>query len=418
MPPAPQHRTPPIEILHLAYTYFPADTRVKREVEALQTTGRRLAVIALRGPNERPVERWNGVTIVRVPGRKSRGGVGSYVGEYGAFVLRCRRLVARHRAFAHVLVVHVHTLPDFLMWAALPARDRGARVVFDMHEIFPEFVRSKFPGALGRPIAALAHRIERWARDRADLTIIVNQPIEQLLVSRPIGRPEHRIVLHNTADPADFGNPMAAIPDPTSSSLELIYHGTLTFLYGLDVAIRATAVARKEGLNVHLTILGDGPERGVLRRLASRLDLENHVAFEAPIRQHDLPARLRRCAAGVVPTRLDGMTRYSLSTKLLEYVHLGIPVLAARLPSYERYLSHDTLWYWTAGDPEDLARVMREFAATPAAERSRRAQLAWDAIAPLAWTTERRQLLEAYDRLLASDSDRTDAIRSAALPSP
>src|SRR5690242_8586262 len=115
----------PIEILHLAYTYFPADTRVKREVEALQATGRRLAVIALRGPTERAVERWNGITIVRVPGRKSRRGVGAYVGEYAAFVLRCRRLVARHRAYAHVRIVHVHTLPDFLMWAALPARERG-----------------------------------------------------------------------------------------------------------------------------------------------------------------------------------------------------------------------------------------------------------------------------------------------------
>jgi glycosyltransferase involved in cell wall biosynthesis len=408
----------PIEILHLAYTYFPADTRVKREVEALQATGRRLAVIALRGPHEQPVERWNGVTIVRVPGRKSRGGVGSYVGEYGAFVLRCRRLVARHRAFAHVRIVHVHTLPDFLMWAALPARDRGARVVFDMHEIFPEFVRAKFPGALGRPIAALAHGIERWARDRADLTITVNQPIDQLLKARPIGRVEHRIVLHNTADPADFGNPAAASRSAPPSSVSLIYHGTLTFLYGLDVAIRAIGVARQQGLNAHLTILGDGPERSALRRLAAQLGLADHVSFEAPIRQGELPARLRRCVAGVVPTRLDGMTRYSLSTKLLEYVHLGIPVLAARLPTYERYLSHDTVWYWTAGDPEDLARVMREFAATPATERSRRAQLARDAIAPLAWTTERRQLLQAYGRLLANDSDRTHAIRSAALPSP
>jgi len=408
----------PIEILHLAYTYFPADTRVKREVEALQATGRRLAVIALRGPNERPIERWNGVTIVRVPGRKSRGGVGSYVGEYGAFVLRCRRLVARHAAFSHVRIVHVHTLPDFLLWAALPARDRGARLVFDMHEIFPEFVRSKFPGTLGRPIAALAQRIEQWARDRADLTITVNQPIQQLLVSRPIGRPEHRIVLHNTADPADFGNPAAPSHGSPPSSVDLIYHGTLTFLYGLDVAIRGIGVARKHGLNAHLTILGDGPERGALRGLAAQLGLADHVSFEVPIRQRDLPARLRRCGAGVVPTRLDGMTRYSLSTKLLEYVHLGIPVLAARLPSYERYLPNDAVWYWAAGDPEDLARVIREFAGTSAGERARRTQLARDAIAPLAWTLERRQLLDAYRRLLASDSDRTHAIRSAALPSP
>src|SRR5205823_315151 len=102
-------------------------------------------------------------------------------------------------------VVHVHTLPDFLMWAALPARRRGARMVFDMHEIFPEFARAKFPGIVGAAISALAKRVERWARRHADLVITVNQPIDELLATRAASPLERRIVVHNTADPTDFG---------------------------------------------------------------------------------------------------------------------------------------------------------------------------------------------------------------------
>src|SRR6266496_4376686 len=153
----------PVEILHLAFANFPADPRVRREVAALRDTGRGVAVIALRGVNERPVERHDGVIAIRVPGRKSRGGFLSYLAEYIAFVWRCRRLVAHHRALARVRVVHVHTLPDFLLWAALPAQRRGARVVFDMHEIFPEFARSKFAGLPGRAAAWIARVIELWA---------------------------------------------------------------------------------------------------------------------------------------------------------------------------------------------------------------------------------------------------------------
>src|SRR6266487_2871667 len=82
----PKLRAGAIEILHIAYTRFPADTRVKRELEALGTTGRRLAVIALQSTGEAAVERWRGITIVRVPGRKSRGAVGAYLVEYGSFV--------------------------------------------------------------------------------------------------------------------------------------------------------------------------------------------------------------------------------------------------------------------------------------------------------------------------------------------
>src|SRR5947208_5582191 len=123
----------PVEILHLAFANFPVDPRVRREVAALRSTGRRVAVIALRGANERPVERHDGVIAIRVPGRKSRGSFLSYLAEYAAFVWRCRRLVASHRALARVRVVHVHTLPDFLLWAALPAPRPVARLVFALH---------------------------------------------------------------------------------------------------------------------------------------------------------------------------------------------------------------------------------------------------------------------------------------------
>src|SRR5207302_6615968 len=226
------------EILHLAFASFPADPRVRREVAALRSTGRRVAVIAVRGPGERAVERRDGVAIIRVPGRKSRGGFLSYLTEYAAFVWRCRRLVARHRTLARVRVVHVHTLPDFLLWAALPAERRGAKLVFDMHEIFPEFVAAKFPGPLGALASWLARRIERWARRQADLTITVNHPIDELLAARPVTstKPERRLVLHNTADPADFGD-TSAPSRANAVPLQLIYHGTLAAFYGLDVAI-------------------------------------------------------------------------------------------------------------------------------------------------------------------------------------
>jgi glycosyltransferase involved in cell wall biosynthesis len=412
----------PIEILHLAYTRYPADTRVKRELAALRAAGRRIAVIALRGPGERAVERRAETLVIRIPGRKSRGGVLSYLLEYAEFTVRARRLIGAHRALAAVQVVHVHTLPDFLLWAALPARRRGARLVFDMHEIFPEFIASRFPGSLGALIAGLARGIERWARRTADLTITVNRPIDELLGHRPIRRTERRIVLHNTADPVDFG--AAAQPAATTGSphdaLPLIYHGTLTKLYGLDIAIRAVAQARAAGVPARLTLLGDGPEKTVLERLAAELT-PGTVVLEAPIPQAALPTRLRRCAAGVVPTRLDAMTRYSLSTKLLEYVHLGIPVLAARLPSYLRYFDEDALWYWRPGDAADLARALEEFAASAPAERSRRAGNALAAIRPLAWESEQSGLLAAYAELLppaGSRSASTAAIRPAATPSP
>jgi glycosyltransferase involved in cell wall biosynthesis len=396
-------RPPAVDIVHLAHSFFPADTRVKREALAAAATGRTVCIVVLRGPGQAAEEELDGLLVLRLPGSKSRGGPLTYLGEYLGFIWRCRRLLARDSRFRQVRIVHVHALPDFLVWAATPARRRGARIILDLHEIFPEFTASKFPGAAGRLAGAVARLLERQARRRADVTITVNRPIAALLSSRGIGRPERLVLIHNSADPADYGP--ARVPEVHARPrpgvpLELVYHGTLTHLYGMDIAIRGVALALERGTAVHLTILGDGQERDALARLVTDLQASNAVTFEAHITQSALRERLTRADGGIVPTRLDGMTRYSLSNKLLDYVHLGIPVLAARLPSYADYLADDAAWFWNPEDPEHLAATIAEFAAATPDERRARPSRAQRALWDVGWDEERARLIEVYRSLL------------------
>jgi glycosyltransferase involved in cell wall biosynthesis len=396
-------RSAAVDIIHLAHSFFPADTRVKREALAGAAIGLTVCVVVLRGPGQAAEEEMDGLQVLRLPGTKSRGGPLTYVGEYLAFIWRCRRLLARDPRFRQVRIVHVHALPDFLVWAATPARRRGARIILDLHEIFPEFTASKFPGAAGRVAGRVAKLLERQARRRADVTITVNRPIAALLSSRGIGRPERLVLIHNSADPADYGPARVpevhARPQP-GVPLELIYHGTLTHLYGMDIAIRGVALAVARGTAVHLTILGDGQDRDALARLVNDLHASEQVTFEAHIPQSALRERLTRADGGIVPTRLDGMTRYSLSNKLLDYVHLGIPVLAARLPSYADYLADDAAWFWNPEDPEHLATTIAEFAEATADERRARPSRAQRALRHVAWTEERARLIETYRSML------------------
>jgi glycosyltransferase involved in cell wall biosynthesis len=162
------------------------------------------------------------------------------------------------------------------------------------------------------------------------------------------------------------------------------------------------ARAVQRGLHAHLTILGDGPERSTLIQLVRDLRIGDHVTFEDPIPARALRDRLTQADAGIVPTRLDAMTRYSLSNKLLEYVHLGIPVLAASLPSYAAYLSDAAAWFWSPGDPASLADVMTQFAATAGRERHARAARAQAEIVGITWERERERLVATYNGLLES----------------
>lgn len=414
---------PVFEIVHLAYTAFPADIRVKREAMAAAATGRAVCVVAIAERGMPAEEAIGPLWVVRVPAAKTRAGPVRYLAEYFAFTWRCRRLLGSDPRFRTVRLVHVHTLPDFLIWAATPAQRRGASAILDLHEIFPEFARAKYPGLLGRIASLMARALERQARRRADVTITVNRPIAELLATREPGRPggERIVLVHNSADPGELG-PLRE-PDhrkSTDGRLALIYHGTLTRLYGLDIAIRGVARALQDGVQAHFTILGDGPERNALMGLVVDLGVGGAITFEDPIPARALRERLTSADAGIVPTRLDAMTRYSLSNKLLEYVHLGVPVLAASLPSYAAYLQNDAAWFWTPGDPQSLARVIARFAAASAEERCARAARAQADVKDISWDRERDRLIAVYERLLAKDEAAANraAMRRAAPPSP
>jgi glycosyltransferase involved in cell wall biosynthesis len=388
----------PYDIVHVVHGTYPEDPRVRREANVASDVATRVAVVALRQVGRPSAGRYGRVRIVRLPGAKSRGGALDYVREYGAFTLRVFALFARDPRFRHARVVHVHTLPDFLVFAAIPAMRVGARAILDLHEIFPEFIRSRFDGPAGVVAGAVARWLERGSRRLASVTITVNEPIRELLASRPAGRQERIEVVHNLTDPRDLGSP-APRSYQLGSPVRLVYHGTLTPLYGLDIALDAIAIASRS-VRVSLDIYGDGPARQALESRAVHLGLENAVRFHGNVPHGALRKALPGFDAGLIPTRLDVMTRYSLSTKLLELFHLEIPVIAPRIPTYQSYFPDECAWYYDPNDSGSAARAILRFAAAPEAERAARVAAAGRAMGGLQWATDASHLAGIYRQLL------------------
>ncbi|MGE5926903.1 MAG: glycosyltransferase [Gemmatimonadota bacterium] len=401
----------PFDIVHIAQTQFPDDPRPRKEVLAATELGLRVAVIALQdGLDPRPVGHHGRAVVVRLPGERRRGSLGKYVVEYTDFLVRAHALVRRDPRFSRARVVHVHTLPDFLVAAARPARRHGARVVLDMHEIFPEFTRTKFPGLVGRIGEPVARAIEGWSRRQADVVLTVNRSIERLLRARRSRPDERLVVLHNLTDPADFGPPRLT-NGVAAGPVRLVYHGTITRLYGLDLAVRAVAAARRLGADAELDIYGRGPTVAEVQELIEALGLAGKVRLMGTVSHVVLRDRLPGYHAGLLPTRLDLMTQYSLSTKLLEYVHLGIPLIAARIPAYAEYFPPTAAWYFEANDADAAAHAIAAFAAAPAEERVARARAAQHAMRDLTWERESQTLKEIYEELLQDTGRRATEAR-------
>lgn len=391
----------PFDIVHITQSHFPEDPRPRHEAMVASDVVSRVGVIAMQtDTSQRCVARFGSIAIVRLRASKKRGSALTYLSEYFSFATRAWALVRTDPRFNGAQVIHVHSLPDFLVFAARPARARGARVVIDLHEILPEFTRSKFRGLAGRIGEFLARHVERWSRNQATVTVTVNRSVEELLRSRLANPHERIVVVHNVPDEHEMGPPRPpseSVRDP----FRLVYHGTLTPLYGLDLTVTAVVRCLAAGERITYDIYGSGPSLNFLATQIASGPGRKAIVLAGTIPHEELRPRLTGYDAGLLGTRADGMTQFSLSTKLLEYVHLGLPVVAPRLPAYERYFPSPALWYYAPDDPIDASRVVSELVHTSAKERRARAMVAQAALRTLTWSAEATRLAQLYRDLLS-----------------
>ena len=397
----------PFDIVHLAHTTFPEDPRPRREALIAAETGARVVIIVTGGGRDaRRVSRYGKVRVVRLKGRRQRGSVGNYLLEYLDFLVKARALINRDERFRRATVFHVHTLPDFLVAATRKARRAGARVILDLHEIFPEFTRSKFGGWKGAIGEKIARRLERWSRRQADVLLTVNHAVAEQLAGRPARAGERILVVHNFADPGEFGAP-GLTEGRSRRPIRLVYHGTLTPLYGLDLAIEGIALARSLGIEAEFDVFGDGPAQAELQGQIDKHRLGAYVRLKGSVPHQELKRLLPQYDAGLVPTRLDGMTRFSLSTKLLEYIHLGLPVIVPAIPTYLRYFPDDNAWYFEPNQPRAIAEAIAGFAQATTEERRRRARAAQAcSLEKLDPARDAMLLRDLYRELLSRPQDR------------
>ena len=399
-PSGPPSRRPVVLVTH---SYYEEDPRLRRQAEAILAAGRPVEVISLRRPGDPPEGEVAGVRVRRLDVQRHQGaGLGTYLAEYLAFFVRVALALVRAQPHRRYALVQVATLPDWLVFAALPLRLVGVPVILDLHESMPDFFRSRFPRA-ANPLVHRALRLaERASVAVASHALTVNDALRDRLVGLGVA-PGHLSVVRNTPSLARF-DPAAqpARPFMADGTLRLVYAGALTPTYELDVAVRAVAglAARRPDLPVHLDLYGRGDSRPALEALAAALGIADRLTFHGRIPIEDGPAAIARADVGLAPTRRDPFTDASLSTKILEYAAMRRPAVASRLPLVEATFPGGTIATYAPGDADELAARILGLVDGPAA-REAAVDAAADLVASMSWERDARDylaVLEAFAR--------------------
>ena len=129
----------------LLFSHYPADPRPRRAAEALAAQGVNVDLICLRdGDVSRHIETYGNINVTRVRLKRHRGGKLGYVGQYAAFVLASFFYLASRSLTRRYDLVHVHNMPDVLVFAAIVPKLLGAKIILDLHDPMPELMQTIF----------------------------------------------------------------------------------------------------------------------------------------------------------------------------------------------------------------------------------------------------------------------------------
>lgn len=152
----------------------------------------------------------------------------------------------------------------------------------------------------------------------------------------------------------DDWSPPKTVGDEGSAKepLHLLAIGRLVAIKGFDVAIKAMPLANQNGSVADLLIVGDGPERQRLERLADSLKTGRAVRFAGSVDNAKVFEHLRNADALIVPSAFE-----PYGVVVLEALAHGRPVLASDevIAAIDRGDGTGAIRFHRAGDAEELA---------------------------------------------------------------
>ena len=379
----------------VAYTFYERDNRVMRYAETLAKRGDQVDVLSLHLSGLHDPGIRNGVRVLHVQERTldERNQI-SYLIRVSLFFLRAMIRVSINHIRKPYKLVHVHSVPDFLVFTALLPRLMGAKVILDIHDLLPEFYGTKFHSSKDSLIFKLMRWIERVSCAFSDHVIVPNHIWLERIRSRSVSASKSSVIL-NYPDPSIFYRRGRSRQD---DRFRIVYPGTLGIHQGLDVAIRAFAAVKGTLPHADFHIYGNGEAKGALTKLVNDLGVADCVLFHPFMPIWEIAQVMENADLGVVPKRNDSFGNEAFSTKTLEFMALGVPLLISDTAVDRYYFNDRIVTFARSGDANDFGAKIVQLVRDPEA-RHRQVENANEFIKSNNWDVKKSEYLNLVESL-------------------
>lgn len=350
--------------LMIVYNTYPFDPRVKRSAETLVERGFEVDVICTRDEGETVKDSFLGVGIYRMPLALKRGGYGRYVYQYLALFLLAFGLTSWLFLKRRYHVVHVNSLPDFLVFVAIIPKLLGAKIILDLHEAMPEIFAARFNQPMESWKVGIAKFLEKISINFSHAVITINETAKGRFVERGTHPDKITVVMNSPKDA------LLKIGDTDSLSkkygtdgcLVTVYAGGINSERDLEVIIKAAVLAKSRDIPIKVLIFGygKGAYKEKLKKLIKERSAAGYVLLEGRLEPEEVATYLSLSHFGIVSYKDNPLTQVAVPNKAFEYIALDKPLIIAKLDALEKLFGSDCALFYTAEDPESLAEKIGE----------------------------------------------------------
>ncbi|MGV3774893.1 MAG: glycosyltransferase family 4 protein [Verrucomicrobiales bacterium] len=377
----------------------PLDRRVWQESCALRDAGYEVVVICpkMRGYTKSE-ELLDGIQIYRHWISSEAGGFAGFFMEYASALLGEFRLIWKAWFKHRFKLIHLCNPPDILFTVALPFRLFGVKVIYDVHDLWPEMFEAKF-GKKGLFYRAVRFA-ERLTHAISHVVIATNESVREVALTRGGKRAEDVFIVRTAPKIAGLDRP----PDPALKKGRKFlagYIGVMGDADGVDLLVETVDIfVNKLGRrDVQFLFMGTGPEHGKLVALRDQKGLQEYLDLPGRVTNDFLFTALQTIDVGLSGDPKNSYNDGCTMNKVLEYMAFGKPQIMFDLVE-GRASAKDASWYVTGNSPARMAEALAKLLDDPAA-RAQMGELGAKRLhEELHWGKSVEQLEKAYQRAL------------------
>ncbi|WP_298886869.1 glycosyltransferase family 4 protein [uncultured Serinicoccus sp.] len=309
----------------------------------------------------------HGETVHRVAFRSSTGDARSLLVDQVVAAVDTVLTTSRRRRELRpdVVVATVPGLPTALA-GRVTATLLRVPLVLEMRDAWPDILGGPASEDCGSARATVRSGVVRlvstgvtWLQRSADLVVTTTDSFARTLRERGVPR----VVAVRNAHHGLPGRPRAAVSRPSAGPLRVVYVGTVGRAQGLETAVEAAHLARVDGVDLALRVVGTGARLAPVRRLAR--ELQAPVEFVGPVTREQVAEHYDWCDTFLVSLRDWPGLDSTVPSKLYEALALGLHVSASATGETATIVRETGAGFATApGDAQGLARAWGALAET------------------------------------------------------